>query len=253
VRPWASDVVHREPGARKVTPLPHHALAFQDVHYSYPATDDRQTTKEALQGISFTVRPGQRVAFVGASGAGKTTIASLLLRFMEPTSGAITVDDQPIQQITAQEWRKMVAWQPQHPYMFNTTIAENIRLGCADAPMEEVIRVAQAADMHDFIRSLPQGYETVIGERGTRLIVDEATSTLDVESEARVFQTINNVLKDRMVLIIAHRLNTIQDADQIIVLQEGRIAAHGTHQSLLQSSPLYQNLVRAYEGKEISL
>nr|MBA2396490.1 ATP-binding cassette domain-containing protein [Ktedonobacteraceae bacterium] len=201
------------------------------------------------------------------------TIASLLLRFMEPTSGTIAIDDRPIQQLSAQEWRKMVAWQPQHPYVFNTTIAENIRLGRADAPMEDVIKVAQAADMHDFIQTLPQGYDTIIGERGTRLsggqvqrlslaraflkdapilIVDEATSTLDIESEARVFQTIDKVLKDRMVLIIAHRLNTIQDADQIIVLQEGRIAASGTHQSLLLSSPLYQNLVRAYEGKEIT-
>lgn len=264
-----------EPGARKVTPplLFSGQLAFQDVHYSYPSTEEGQTTRKALQGISFSVQPGQRVAFVGTSGAGKTTIASLLLRFMEPTSGTIAIDDRPIQQLSAQEWRKMVAWQPQHPYVFNTTIAENIRLGRADAPMEDVIKVAQAADMHDFIQTLPQGYDTIIGERGTRLsggqvqrlslaraflkdapilIVDEATSTLDIESEARVFQTIDKVLKDRMVLIIAHRLNTIQDADQIIVLQEGRIAASGTHQSLLLSSPLYQNLVRAYEGKEIT-
>ena len=277
VRPSPGEVVYRETGARQVTPLPPfpgHGLAFQDVHYSYPATDDRQTTKEALQGISFTVQPGQRVAFVGASGAGKTTIASLLLRFMEPTSGTITIDNQPIQQLTAQEWRKLVAWQPQHPYVFNTTVAANIRLGCTNAPMEEVIKVAKAADMHDFIQTLPYGYETIIGERGTRLsggqvqrlslaraflkdapilIVDEATSTLDVESEARVFQTINNVMKDRMILIIAHRLNTIKDADQIIVLQEGRIAAHGTHQSLLQSSPLYQHMIQAYEGKEVTL
>lgn len=249
-------------------------LTFQDVHYSYPSTEEGQTTRKALQGISFSVQPGQRVAFVGASGAGKTTIASLLLRFMEPTSGTITIDDRPIQQLSAQEWRKMVAWQPQHPYVFNTTIAENIRLGRANAPIEDVIKVAQAADMHDFIQTLPQGYDTIIGERGTRLsggqvqrlslaraflkdapilLVDEATSTLDIESEARVFQTINKVLKDRMVLIIAHRLNTIQDADQIIVLQEGLIVASGTHRSLLQSSPLYQKLVRAYEGKEITL
>lgn len=251
----------------------HHALAFQDVHYSYPKADDEQTSKEALQGISFAVQPGQRVAFVGTSGAGKTTIASLLLRFMEPTQGKITVDGQSIQQLAAQEWRKLVAWQPQHPYVFNTTIAENIRLGCTDAPMEDVVKVARAADIHDFIQTLPQGYETVIGERGTRLsggqvqrlslaraflknapilIVDEATSTLDSESEARVFQTINQVMKDRIVLVIAHRLNTIQNADQIVVLQEGRIAACGTHQNLLQSSPLYLNLVRAYEGKEVA-
>jgi ATP-binding cassette subfamily C protein CydD len=138
--------------------------------------------------------------------------------------------------------------------------------------MEEVIRIARAAAIHDFIQTLPQGYETVIGERGTRLsggqvqrlslaraflkdapilIVDEATSTLDSESEAHVFQTINQVMKERMVLVIAHRLNTIRDADQIIVLHEGRIAAIGTHESLLQNAPLYQDLVRAYEGREI--
>ncbi len=250
------------------------ALAFQDVHYSYPSSDDRQTTKEALKGISFTVRPGQKVAFVGASGAGKTTIANLLLRFMEPTSGEIAIDDLPIEQLAAQEWRKLVAWQPQNPYVFNTTVAENIRLGRTDASMEEVIAMARAADIHDFILTLPQGYETVIGERGTRLsggqvqrlslaraflkdapilIVDEATSTLDSESEAHVFQTINKVMKERMVLVIAHRLNTIKNADQIIVLYKGQIAANGTHEDLLQNSPLYQDLVRAYEGREVSI
>ena len=249
----------------------HHALAFQDVHYTYPSSDEQQGNKEALRGIAFKVLPGQKVAFVGASGAGKTTIASLLLRFMEPTQGAITVDGRPIQQMTAQTWRKFVAWQPQNPYVFNTTIAENIRMGRADASLAEVVQAAQAADVHELIQTLPHGYDTIIGERGARLsggqvqrlslaraflknapilLLDEATSTLDGESEEQVFRRIDRVMKDRIVLVIAHRLNTIKNADQIIVVQDGRILACGTHQSLLQTSPVYQNLVQAYEGKE---
>ena len=250
----------------------HTSLAFQDVHYTYPSSDEKQGNKEALQGISFEVLPGQKVAFVGASGAGKTTIASLLLRFMELTQGAITVDGRPIQQMTAQTWRKFVAWQPQNPYVFNTTIAENIRMGRADASLAEVVQAAQAADVHELIQTLPQGYDTVIGERGARLsggqvqrlslaraflknapilLLDEATSTLDGESEEQVFRSIDRVMKDRIVLVIAHRLNTIKNADQIIVMQDGRVLASGTHESLLQTSPVYQNLVEAYEGNEV--
>jgi len=253
---------------------PHRPLAFEDVHYSYPSSEDTDTNSEALKSITFEVSPGQKVAFVGASGAGKTTIASLLLRFMEPTQGRITVDGRSIQNVTAQAWRTQVAWQPQNPYMFNTTVAENIRMGRADAAMEEVIQAARAADIHDFIQTLPQGYETIIGERGARLsggqvqrlslaraflkdapilLLDEATSTLDVESEEQVFRTIDAVMKDRFVLVIAHRLNTIRNADQIIVIQDGRVVAQGTHASLLQSSSVYQNLVQAYEGKEVLL
>ncbi len=260
--------------ATAVDITPHRVLAFEEVHYSYPSSNDTDTNSEALKGVTFEVLPGQKVAFVGASGAGKTTIASLLLRFMEPTQGKITVDGRPIQDVTAQTWRTQVAWQPQNPYVFNTTVAENIRMGRADAAMEEIIQAAKAADIHDFIRTLPQGYETIIGERGARLsggqvqrlslaraflkdapilLLDEATSTLDVESEEQVFRTIDAVMKDRVVLVIAHRLNTIRNADQIVVIQDGYVAAHGTHTNLLQSSPAYRNLVQAYEGKEVVL
>ncbi len=248
------------------------SLAFHDVHYSYPSSDNEQAPKEALQDISFEVSPGQKVAFVGASGAGKTTIASLLLRFMEPTQGEITVDGHPIQQMTAQAWRRFVAWQPQNPYVFNTTVAENIRMGHANASLEEVKQAAQAADVAEFIETLPHGYDTVIGERGARLsggqvqrlslaraflknapilLLDEATSTLDGKSEEQVFRAIDRVMADRIVLVIAHRLHTIKNADLIIVVQDGRILARGTHASLQQHSPVYQSLVRAYEGKEV--
>lgn len=250
----------------------HDSLAFHNVEYTYPSADDRQKGKAALKGVPFDAQRGQMVAIVGASGAGKTTIANLLLRFMEPTSGEITADGRPIQQVTAQEWRQQVAWQPQNPYVFNATVAENIRLGRANASMQEVIQAAEAADIHDFIMTLPQGYGTMIGERGARLsggqvqrlslarvflknapivVLDEATSTLDSESEEQVLQHIRHVMKDHIILVIAHRLNTIEDADKIIVLQDGRIAAQGTHKGLMQHSVIYRNMVQAYEGKEV--
>ncbi len=253
-----------------VLPTRIETLALHDIHYSYPTTSEPE--HEVLTDVSFQLRMGQKVALVGQSGAGKTTIAQLLLRFMEPHQGSITIDDRSIQAFSAQDWRKLIAWQPQNPYVFNTTIAENIRLGNAEATMEQVMEAAKNADLHDFIMTLPEGYDTIIGERGARLsggqvqrlslarvflknapilILDEATSTLDADSETHILQAIERVLPERIVLIIAHRMHTISGVDHIVVLQEGRVVDQGTHEDLLTRSPLYQELVHAYEGASI--
>lgn len=232
------------------------------------------TQQAALNGVSFELRRGQKIALIGKSGAGKSTIANLLLRFIEPDSGTLTVDGIPIQNFSAQDWRTLVAWQPQRPYLFNTTLADNIRLGRPEASQQEVEDAARQADLHTFIQTLPRGYETVIGERGTRLsggqlqrlslarallkkapilVLDEATSTLDAESESQILKTINALAHERIVLIIAHRLNTISNADQILVMQAGQVIASGTHQTLLAQSPGYQELVKAYGEEEASI
>ncbi len=243
-----------------------HALQLDDIYYAYPTTEGQSYS--ALNGVSFTMRPGQKIALVGPSGAGKSTLASLLLRFIEPDQGRILLDGVPIQTFSAQDWRTLVAWQPQRPYLFNTTVAENIRMGNPTATPEQVIQAAKPASIHDFIETLPNGYDTIIGERGARLsggqaqrlslarvflkdtpilVLDEATSTLDAESETQVLQAIDAVAQDRVVLVIAHRLNTITSADQVIVLQDGRVEDSGSHEALLARSPLYQRLVAAYE------
>ena len=248
------------------------SLQFDGVQYAYPTAEGE--SYPALNGVSFEMHPGQKTALVGPSGAGKSTIASLLLRFIEPDQGRILLDDIPIQTFSAQDWRTLVAWQPQRPYLFNTTVAENIRMGNPEATLEQVMWAAKQANIHEVIEALPEGYDTIIGERGTRLsggqaqrlslarvflkdapilILDEATSTLDAESEAQVLRAIDTIAQDRVVLVIAHRLNTITSSDQVIVLQDGLVEDCGSHQALLARSPLYQRLVAAYENDNVSI
>lgn len=241
-------------------------LRFEEVSYSY----DEQ--RPALRGISFLIPSGKKVALVGPSGAGKSTIIHLLLRFLEPEHGRITINGEEIQALPAAEWRKRIAWVPQRPYLFNDTVRENIAIGRPDATSEEIIEAAKQAYAHEFIQALPQGYETVIGERGAclsggqaqrlslaraflknapLLILDEATSQLDPETETFVLAATKQLMYGRTVLIAAHRLSTVSDADQILVLNDGRIVETGSHQSLTQKSGLYGQLVRAYEGKHV--
>ncbi len=246
------------PTQRKESPP---RIVFKEVGFTYP--DGR----EVLQGISFEIGSGQRVALVGPSGAGKSTLAYLLLGFIQPTHGQIFVNDQPLDQIPTEEWRRQIAWLPQNPYLFNDSVLANIRLANPEASLEEVILAAQISGAHEFIESLPQGYQTKIGERGARLsageaqrialsraflskahliIFDEPTSNLDPETEESITQAQTRLFHGRTSLVIAHRLNTVRNADFIIVLAEGRVVQMGTHSSLSQQSGLYQRLIRHY-------
>ena len=252
--------------AESITVSPCHtrsiAVSFADIHYAYDGG-----ARPALNGVSVEIRPGEKVALVGPSGAGKSTIAALLLGFIQPTSGAITLayEEDPASSFQL----PAIAWVPQLPYLFNTTIAENIRLGRPGAGQDDVLQAAQQAGADDFIRALPQGYETVIGERGARLsggqaqrialaraflvdaplvILDEATANLDPESEALIQSSLERLLVGRSALIIAHRLHTVRMADRIVVLDQGCVAETGTHDELMARAGLYQELVEAGSG-----
>ena len=206
---------------------------------------------------------------MGATGAGKSTAAQLLLRFIEPDRGSITIDGVPLDEIDLAAWRARVAWVPQQPHLFHGTIADNIRLARSDASEADVIAAAQAAHAHEFITQLPQGYDTPIGERGARLsggqqqrlaiaraflkdapflILDEATSHLDSVSEAAIQDALTRLMRGRTVLIIAHRLKLVYAADRVAVLDRGRVIEVGDPRALLTQGGPYQHIVASYEG-----
>jgi ATP-binding cassette subfamily C protein CydD len=243
---------------------PRSAISFADVHYAY---DGGQ--RPALNGLTLNIPNGQTLALVGSSGAGKTTVASLLLRFIEPDAGTISVGGTPLHDIDRVTWRSLVGWVPQQPHLFYGTIADNIRLARPDAGPEDVEAAARAAHAHTFIQALPLGYDTPIHERGTRLsggqrqriaiartylkdppmlILDEATSHLDAENEAMIQDALVRLMRGRTVLIIAHRLAMVYHADQIVVMDHGRAIERGAHRVLVHAGGLYQTLVSAYEG-----
>jgi thiol reductant ABC exporter CydD subunit len=240
-------------------------LSFDQVHYAY---DDGQ--RAGLEGFSLQIAPGEKVALVGRSGAGKTTVAYLLLRFIEPDRGWITVNGHALQDLAPHAWREQVAWVPQRPHLFQGTVADNLRLARPEATTEEMVWAARQAHAHTFIEALPQGYETPIGERGARLsggeaqrialaraflkdaplmVLDEATANLDPEIEDLVQAAMGRLLIGRTALIIAHRLTTVHRADRIAVMEGGRVVEEGTHGALLQRGGLYSQLVQAYHGE----
>lgn len=237
-------------------------VRFEHVSFTYPSRPEIQVLKD----ISLDVRQGEQIAVVGPSGAGKSTLVSMLLRFYEPDAGAIYFDGRPASSIPLTELRSQMALVPQDVLLFGGTIFDNIAYGKPGATQEEVEAAARQANAHLFIAALPEGYQTVVGERGQKLsggqrqrlaiarailkdpvilILDEATSSLDSESEALVQEALNNLLKNRTSFVIAHRLSTIRNADKIIVLEEGRVKESGTHQQLIgQENGLYKSLTK---------
>ena len=236
-------------------------LTFENVIFNYPS----RPKYSALDDVSFDVKPGQTVAIVGPSGAGKTTIIQLLLRFYDPQGGSILLDGVDLRDMRREDFRKAISLVPQDPVIFANSVLENIRFGRQDASDAEVISAANLAAAHQFISELPEGYETYVGERGVMLsggqkqriaiarailrdapvlLLDEATSALDSESERAVQKAVDALAQDRTTIVIAHRLATVKKADCILVMDHGKVVAQGTHESLMKEGELYARLAR---------
>lgn len=257
------EAVNDKPDAKILPPVSGH-VALKGVSFSYDGTHN------ALENVTFDVKPGQMIAFVGPSGAGKSTIANLIPRFYDVTDGAIEIDGLNIRDVTLNSLRSQIGIVPQETLLFSTSIMENIRYGRLDATDEEVLEAARAANAHEFIEQMPNGYQTMIGERGLALsggqrqriaiarailkdpqilILDEATSALDTESEKIVQSALDQLMMGRTSFVIAHRLSTIFEADCIFVIDHGQIVESGTHSELLKLNGLYSHLYNIQFGE----
>src|SRR4029453_6824107 len=242
------------------------SIAFENVTYSYPGGRGA-----ALEGLSLRVAPGERVGVVGASGAGKSTISRLLLRFADPTAGRVTIGGHDLRELSLRDLRRMIAVVSQDTYLFHGTVEDNLRMGRPDASQAQLEEAARNANIHEAIAALPQGYQTVVGERGVRLsggqrqriaiarallrdapilILDEALSSVDAESEAAIQDALDRLMRGRTTLIFAHRLSSIIGADRILVLDEGRVAESGTHAVLMARDGVYRRLMAGQAGGE---
>jgi len=251
------DIVEESGGTATYLP-PFNALSFKDVSFFYPGTRE-----PALRNINLDIKAGERVALVGQSGSGKTTMAHLIPRFHDCQEGVISINGRPVSDYTLHSLRTNIGIVSQDPFLFNLTVRDNIAYGQKDVDQAAVEKAARAAYAHDFILELPQGYDTVVGEKGVKLsggqkqrltiaraimknpsllILDEATSALDTESERIVQHALDNLMKGRTSIIIAHRLSTIISADRIVVMSRGEILSIGSHSQLIETCPTYQKL-----------
>ena len=255
------------PALPAILPAPRGEVAFDKVTFHYPARPD----EAALKDVSFTIKQGERVAIVGPSGAGKTTLFQLVLRFYDPQQGTVSLDGVDVKTADPRAVRSRIAIVPQDPIIFSTNAWQNIAYGKPDATKEEILAAARAAHADDFLSVLPQGYDTYLGEKGVRLsggqkqriviarailrnspllLLDEATSALDSESERLIQDALDVLMKDRTTLIIAHRLATVVNADRILVMEDGGVVETGTHQELITQGGLYARLAALQFGGE---
>ena len=256
--------IQDRPGARALR-VSEGAIRYDNVHFTYPDARDAQGAQgerddEVINGLTLDIRPGETIALVGPSGGGKSTTCALLPRFYDVDAGAITIDGQDVRDVTQRSLREAIGLVQQDVYLFDGTIAENIAYGCPDATADEIRLAARRANIAEFVESLPDGYETEVGERGSHLsggqkqriaiarvflknppilIFDEATSALDNESEQAVQESLEELSRGRTTLVIAHRLSTIRRADEIVTIEDGRVVERGTHEELLARGGTY--------------
>jgi ATP-binding cassette subfamily B protein len=267
------DVIDKQPGiqdrpnARRDLPR-RGRVVFEDVSFCY----EGDGCDPVLRGISFTAEPGQTVALLGTTGAGKSSLVHLIPRFYDVTGGRVTLDGMDVRDLDQDALRRCIGVALQDTILFSGSIRDNIRYGKPDASEKEVVEAAKAAQAHDFILSFPDGYDTQLGARGVNvsggqkqriaiarallvkpavLILDDSTSAVDVETEARIQAALEIIMKQRTSIVIAQRISTVLAADKILVLDDGRIAAQGTHRQLLKSSPIYREIYDSQLGNGV--